>query len=243
MPEEIQGPTGNAAPEKKSGVSCLKIAGIGCLLFLIVGGVTVYYVVTHFKSLAISLGTTIAIAGINESEMSDEQKKGFIKHIERIAEKAKNDQISEKQLKYFMNEISRSPLLPMAMVSLADNRYVQPSGLTADEKKRGTLDLQRFGRGVVERDSKDQPKISAQSVEAALDMVAPKNPGNKNQRQFKKTITDTELKKFLALVRSKADEVEIPEEAYQIDPAAEFGKLIDRALAAEDAPDATDNQN
>ncbi len=219
------------APGKKKssgGSTCLKAGLIGCGVLLLVGAVTVFLVVKNFKNIALSGARLVAVSVINDSGMSAEEKKEFIRHVDRLVDGAKAGKVSDEQLKQLMEELAASPLIPMAIVSAADKKYVQPSGLSAEEKKRGKLDLQRLGRGVTEKAASGEPKIGQKDLDEILGLISVTD--TQGQKQIKEKLTDEEVRAFLAKVREKADAASIPEEPYEVKPAEEFGRIVDEIL-------------
>ena len=52
----------------------------------------------------------------------------------------------------------------------------------------------------------------------------------KGEQELRETLTDEEVKKLLQTVKATSDAVGIPQENFEINPAEEFGKAIDKAL-------------
>jgi hypothetical protein len=220
-------------PEKKSGAStCLKVGLIGCALLLVVGGVGGWLIVRNIprwtRSALLSGARMMAVEVIDGSGMSAEEKKEFTGHVDRLVEGAKAGKVSNEQLKQMMEKLAASPLIPMAIVKAADAKYVQPSGLSAEEKKRGKLDLQRLGRGVTEKNASGDPKIGQKDLDEILALISTADA--QGNRRVKEKLTDEEVRAFLAKVREKADAASIPEEPYEVKPAEEFGRIVDEVL-------------
>jgi hypothetical protein len=219
-------PAAAPAPQQKSGGSnCLKILGCGCLVLLILGAVAVFLVIKFRRHLLMWVPRTAAVAAIRHSDLPEEQKEGLVKQIDRVTDAYKAGEVELKQVGKVLEGLAKSPIIPMALIHLADVKYVQLSGLSEAEKKQGSLDLQRFGRGVVEK------KISDEEIGAARDHIAVKK--GENEWELKQKLTDDEVRAFLATVKGTADKHNIPNEPYKIDPVAEFKKVVDEALKKE----------
>ncbi len=216
-------------PEGSGCSPVLKILGIGCLVFIAVGIGCAIYAAANFKKLAATAAGGVAKHVIRDSGMPGDQQKEFNRHIDRLIGAYKNGEITEEELGVIMEELSASPLIPMTMVSLADSKYVKPSGLSQEEKIAGTRNLQRFGRGVLEK------KIPESDIQEVFDLVTVKNEEGKTEP--KEHLTDEEVRNLLSTVKDKADTAEIPDENYEINPAREFGKVIDKALGEEGTRD------
>jgi len=124
-----------------------------------------------------------------------------------------------------LRNLGESPLFALAMVYGAEKKYVEPSGLSDQEKKDARLALQRAARGVYEK------TISQNSIQRAMDRISTAGPNG--ERQLKERITDDELKAFLKDLKDLADKAEVPEEPFEVDIGEEFKKAVDKALGPE----------
>jgi hypothetical protein len=76
-------------------------------------------------------------------------------------------------------------------------------------------------------------KISQADVKKAMAPVSTEKPdGN---LELKESVTDDELKAFLATAKAEADAAEIPAQVEAVDPSDEFKRLVDQTLGAADA--------
>jgi hypothetical protein len=209
----------------------LKILGIGCLIILIIGIGIGIYVVTHIKEWAVRGVCKIAEMAVNETEMTDEEKDGFKQQIRRVKDAYLNNEITNDQVEQIFNNLSESPLIPVAMVKGFEKKYLKPSGLSEEEKKEGGLSLQRLARGIYEK------KISSQEADQLAKMISEPDPKKPNETRLKETLTDEEVRKFLKAVKEKVDEADIPVEPYEIDPVEEFKKAIDDVMLKQESGD------
>jgi hypothetical protein len=71
-------------------------------------------------------------------------------------------------------------------------------------------------------------KISQADVKKAMAPVSTQKPdGN---MELKETVTDDELKAFLATAKEQADAAGIPEQVEAVDPSDEFQRIVDKTL-------------
>ena len=207
-----------AGETKKSGCGTgAKIAGIGCLVVIIIGVI----VAVNAKKLISFAGRKVVVSVVKSSGLPEDQQQGLIEQVDRVMEAYAAGELTTEQLGRIMEDIGDSSLLPMAMVTAGYGKYVAPSGLSDEEKARGRLDLQRFGRGVVEK------KIGKDDIEELTDLITASDGDDK---KLKDLLTDEEVRALLAMARKKADESQVPEEAFEVDLVAEFGRVIDEAL-------------
>ena len=213
----------DAAEQKSGGSSCLKIAGVGCLIIILVAVAGGIYVAKNWKAWSADAMVAVCDNAVKESELPDDQKAAIKGHIDRLATGFKNGDVSVEQLGQVLKELAEGPILPLGLVYAVEKHYVLVSALTEAEKKAASLSLQRFARGVVEK------KINQGAINEVTAMI--QEPGDDGDKQIKEKLTKEELTAFLAAVKGKADEAKIPMEPYKVDIAAEIGKAVDAALA------------
>ena len=211
------------------GMGCLKAAGIGCgvvLLLAIVAGVVF---VMNFKSIATTAASAMAKAVVQDSDLPAEQKDRIVKQVNRVTQAYKAGTISDDQLGAIMEKLVNTPLMHLGMVYGFEKMHVEPSNMTADEKQAAKRSLQRFARGVFEK------SIDQSEIEQVLDLVT--TTDGQGSRQIKEKLTRQELDAVLAAVKAKADEAEIPDEPFEVDVATEIEKAVDEALLPPPDPD------
>ena len=108
------------------------------------------------------------------------------------------------------------------MVTAADKKYLARSGLSDAEKAAGRETIRRFASGAVEK------KIDKAGIDAAMAHISDIEPNG--HVQLRQTVTDEELRKFLAEAKLQADKAGIPDEPPMIDAAAEFKRIVDEAM-------------
>lgn len=216
----------SAAPNKGGcGIgSCLLIGCLGIVLVSIlvpcIGGIWFYY---NGGKMIAGTARNMIVQVIEQSELEADDKKEVITQVDRVVDAYKQGKITMEDLGKVMEELAKSPLLPLAMIYGVDEKYIKPSGLTDEEKQEARLTLQRVARGAFEK------KINEQELEPLLDEVSYKT-GSNNQRQFKDTLTDAELKQFLGKAKQLADDKGLPEEEFKVKIGSEFKKAVDEAL-------------
>jgi len=193
-----------------------------CLLGAgLIAGV-VWYVARNVKEIASDMAREVIVSGVENSEMDEEEKQAIIAQVDRVVDKYQSGEISTEDLGRIMKELGESPLVGAFMIYSIEAKYVAPSGLSDEEKEQARLTLQRVLRGVYEE------TITPDELEPLLDPMTIQTPdGN---RQLKETVTDQELRDFLAGCKQKADEAEVPDEPFEVKVSEEFRRAVDRAL-------------
>jgi hypothetical protein len=198
----------------------------GCLIVLaivvaIVAGIGIY-VGLHWKGWTADIMQQAATAIVNESDLPQDQKTQIIAEVQKLGTDFKDGKVSLDQMQKVGMEIAESPLIHLAGVQAARQKYIEPSDMTVDEKAAANRSLQRFARGVFEN------KIPKEAIDDVVKPITTLKPDGK--WEFKEKPTRLELDQFVANAKSKADEAKIPDESFDLNIAAELKKAIDKAL-------------
>ncbi len=184
-------------------------------LCLVIGGI---YVGTHWKGWAANAANIAAQQIVNESGLPQEQRDSIIADIRQLGDDFVSGAITTAELGRITKTLADSPLLPLAGVQAARQKYIEPSDMTAQEKDAAVLTLQRFARGIHEN------KIQKEVID---DVVKPVTEIMPNGRwRLKEKPTRMELDQFLENAKAKADEAKIPEEPFDLNIADELKKAI-----------------
>src|SRR6186997_2884710 len=138
----------------------LIILGVIFVLCVIAG----IYVGTHWKGWAASAANTATQQIVKESGLPADQQASIVAEIQKLGDDFKSGVVSTEQLTMITRAIAEGPLLPLAGVQAARQKYVEPSDMTDKEKEAAVLTLQRFARGVHEK------KIDKETID---DVVKP----------------------------------------------------------------------
>lgn len=219
--------SGPEQPQKKSGCGC-----IGCLLGCL-GVVSVLVVMGGFGTWwglrKLPDWTRGAIDQVvQESDLAPEDKQMVMKQVDRLVEGYKEGKVDLEKLGQFAQRFAESPLMDLMIAYAAKIKYIDPSGLTDEEKAEADKTLQRVARGVVEE------KIPKEKLDVALNQISNEIPNG--GRQFREDVSDAELRAFLAECKKLADEAAIPEGEFKVDIGDELRKLVDETLGETDEP-------
>ncbi|MFM9996715.1 MAG: hypothetical protein ACKVU4_13060 [Phycisphaerales bacterium] len=197
---------------------------VGCLVALVIviaialaGGI---YVWMSWKGWAASITRATVREVLKESNLAEDQKQAITAEIETLTKDFEAGRVSFDDLRRVGEEIESSPLIPLAGVQLAKEKYIDGSVMSAEEKAASERTLQRFARGVHER--KITP--AEEKITDAIKPIVRLKPGN--NWELKDNPTRLELDQFLANCKAEADAAQIPDEPFVIDFAAELRKII-----------------
>ncbi len=213
----------------RQGRNWLATCLVGCLIVGLVSVVVCaggsWYAWVKFRPMVADRAREAIVAGIESSELSDDDKQEVVAQVDRVVDDFKSGQIGTQEVVRILEELAESPLLGLAVVYAVDAKYITPSGLSDEEKDEGRLTLQRVARGVFEE------KIDPNDLEEALDYISSKS--SDGGRQLKDTVSDPVLRDFLAECKRHADDADIPREPYVVDIGLEFQRAVDQTLGEE----------
>jgi hypothetical protein len=213
--------------QQTGGRGWLKIAGIGCLVIVVLGIITTVVVVMNFKKIATSTVVAMAKAGIDESELPAEQKIRINTQIDRVAKAYLDDRISEEQLSQIMETLQQTPLLMIGMVYVFETQHLDTSDMTAEQKQTAKRTLERFARGSFEE------TIDPEEFDAAISIISVTDTDGSTQ--IKDQLTRQELDRFLAALNTAADDAQVPDEPFEVDIATQIESAVDTVLGEESA--------
>lgn len=220
-----------AAP-RSSGKGCL----IGCLIAMLVmvllcGGIS-YWAYYQVPLMVATQMRDIIVQGIQESQLPEQDKAEVVRQVDRVVDAYKQGEIKGNDLMRVLQHIAESPVMGSFVLYAAEEKYIGPSGLSAEEKAAAKLTLQRILRGVVEG------QIDMEELQPALNIIQEDSPSG--EPTLKEKLTDDELKAFIAELQQIADDYAIPEEPYQVRIGEELRKAVDQALGEAAHPMAED---
>jgi tRNA C32,U32 (ribose-2'-O)-methylase TrmJ len=200
---------------------------IGCLVIgvvcVVVCGGVVWYIARNVKQIASNVARETIVSMVRQSDLDPEEKQAIIAQVDRVVGQFKSGQITTEQLGRVFEEVGKSTVIQALLVASLEKQHLARSGLSDEEKQTAHLTLQRVLRGIHEQ------KIKQDDLEPALQHLSSGTPGG--PRQLKDSISDEQLRAFLAECKRVAEQAEIPEEPFQLKLSDEFRRAIDRALA------------
>jgi hypothetical protein len=176
------------------------------------------WVATSWRGWVANAANSAAQAIVKDSGLPPNQQASILTDIRQLGDDFKAGKVSAEEIGRIAQSLTDGPLLPLAGVQVAREKYINPSDMTTEEKADAILTLQRFARGVAEK------KITKNEIE---DVVKPVTNLKGNGRwELKENPTRMELDQFLANAKAKADSAMIPEEPYELNIADELHKAI-----------------
>jgi hypothetical protein len=202
---------------------------LGCAavfaLFVLACGIGGYVLVRNAKTIGANFVRNTMTDAINQSQLPAEQKQRMIVQIDRLADGVIAGDIGKAELERIVQNLGESPLLHHLAVWGMRDGYIQPSGLSDEEKVHAERQLQRYAHGVFGK------QIHADTLEHAIRHISRQDADGRWQLKEQREVSDDELRNFIASIGQYADAAEISEHAMEVDLADELRKIIDSALA------------
>jgi len=211
--------------ERKSGWrSCLTGCLIALVVLVVIAILVGFWIARNARGWAATGVTEVVRQGMASSQLPAVEQQEIMIQVDRVATAFREKKISLERLGELAQKLADSPVMSLIGASMIEKHYFAKSGLSEEEKTAGGQTLQRFIRGAIDE------KINKAGIDAAMVHVADREHG---QWELRKTLSDEELRAFLAEAKQQADAAGIPEQPAEIDPSDEIKKIVDHALAGE----------
>jgi hypothetical protein len=232
FPQQAYGP----APPPQSGGGCGCGIVVGCLgvvlIVMVLCGGGVWWASRNVERLVAMGVRQVIVALVNDSDLPQQEKTEVITQIDRVVDAFAEKKISQAELQQIGEELQKSPVFVVIGAWGLEKIFIEPSGLSDDEKQAAKRTLSRAMRGVMEKKISEQQFTGAlpQTDQAgALGKPPRPRPGNRQ-------VTDAEVRKMIADLKQLADDAGIPDEEIAIDIGDEVKKVVDKALEGKGAP-------
>lgn len=224
--------------ESDGGTGVLKVLGIGCLIIVLLAGVSGLFIWQKFQSVgglegliqsggghAIELVVTeVASEMLAEMNIPEQDRDAILAPLKGLGEKIADGKINVDQVEAFAKTLAEGPILGVLLAEGFAHNYLQASGLSGEEMTQALLTINRFQQGFV-NETIDMNQLS-ELEEFVLSEVSSDN------YRLKSVLSDDDLNSSLALMKSAADQASIPMASMPIDIAGMIQKTIDDALEA-----------
>lgn len=210
-------------PKKMSG--CAK-AGIGCgialVILLIIGAIGAWWVAVNAKSWGASLFTTGVNVVLDQSSLADDQKQAIKTRVDQVSEDFVAGKITVEQFTQAVDNLDVESLVGAGVAQYMGSGLIEASELSAEEKERGRVALNRVAHGLLEGQI---------DVEDFKDIMSPVmvNPDGEDLN-FKQNPTNEELTQVMDDAADLADKAGVPEQVEELDFASKVNEAFDEAL-------------
>jgi hypothetical protein len=219
-------------PQQSSGSGCWIGLLVGCLgaivLSVVLCGVGAWWVKNNVTQLIATVAREAIVAVINESELDPQEKTEVIAQVDRVVSAFKSGKLKPEEVEKLFEEMEDSPIFVLIQIYGVEKMYLEPSGLSAEEKQAGKRVFERVFRGIHEK------KIAQGEFETAMPESMQHQAEEDPQMKQTPQISDEDVRKFIANLKKLADDAQIPDEAFQVDISDELKKDIDKVLAGKE---------
>lgn len=162
------------------------IAAGAVILLVVVGVIIVWLNVKSIAQFAVGKGTEVVI---ESSSLTDLEKQDAKATVKEFVARAMEGEIPQQEAEVILKELMKGTLGQLIMIGAA-HQAVEKSGLTPEEKKRGSENLLKFNAAFARR------KLSKAEISAVLDAIPRADRGGPKQTSW----TDQEVRGVLAKV-------------------------------------------
>jgi hypothetical protein len=209
-------------PKKKGMSGCLWGCLIAFVVVVVLAVLIAVIVARNWREWTASLSTQVIQQAIEATDLPEAEQTEVMEQVHRVTDAFRENQLSMEQVQRIMLQLQESPLIPSFVVSAIDEKYLNGSGLSDEEKTEARNTLNRFVQGMI------QQKIAEADVNEVMAHVADRQPDG--SWQLREQVTDDQLRTMLEAAKAKADAAGIDEQVEEIDPSDELRRIIDQAM-------------
>lgn len=209
------------------GNGCLKGCLIVAALLLILAIISAWFVSQNWRGWAGTMVRSVLEQTLDDTSLPEEEKAEIQEQVDRVVTAFEEGRLTEAQIELLMNELAESPLAATVVAYSIEKKYFDTSGLSDEEKAEGRMTLRRCVRGWLD------DVLTEEDADPVLSHIGTKDEAG--NWELKDTVSDEELRAFLAAAKQLADDAEIPETVEEVDPSDEIKRIVDAALNPEAA--------
>lgn len=209
-------------------LSCL---GVGCLVLLVAGVASGYYVWIKKDEWARRAAAFTAekmfegvVDGLN---IPEKEKKAVMKPVRAFAQEIREGKVSMEQGTAVMQALVKGPLVVILMLRAFETKYLEPSALSEEEKENARVQISRYAHGLV---TEKIPQKETDKISAIVAVTTADSHGN-TKKTLKESLSDEEVRQCLKIMKTATAEAGIPEREFKFDVTKEIQKAIAKGMA------------
>ncbi len=218
---------------KTRGSSGLKTVGLGCLVIIIAIGIGVGVVMNKVKKMGGMEGAGRAIAATGLLKFTDTildgmnipqtERSAIMAPLKTLGDQVRAGEVTMQQGEAIIGKIMEGPIMGVLMAQGFQGSYLDTSSLTDAEKAEARLTINRFQQGFITE------KLDMETLNQLNQYVT--TPSSDGKNNLKSELSDEDLKSSLTVMKSAADDANIPLSETPIDLPGLFQKAINSGLA------------
>lgn len=201
-------------------IGCLVAFGFCCVMCAGAG----FYVYMNAANWATTAGRAAFQAVLQESDLPREEQTAMLDQFDRVADAYQEGEVSLEELGQIVEGIAESPVTGLVMLKAIETKYLDPSGLSDEEKEESKRTILRVVRGVID-EQLDEDDIKQITKHFFVDST------NGKQQELRPSLTDDELRALLTEAKDIVDSREVAdEEDYDVKLSDVVREIVDEAL-------------
>jgi hypothetical protein len=215
-------------PTQKTG--CLGGPAVGCLAFIGVLAVIAIVGLVILSMNAVSIATSMAVSAVEQSDLPKTEKEDLIRMTKRLDQEYEAGKISDQQMSRIFERIEKSPVTEVSRVYALTELWLEPSGLSQDEKRQARRTLNRLAHAL------HDGSVNREDFKQALQPLDQEGFFGQGF-QPKRDPSDEQLREALGNLRQRLDEAGVPKDPEPYSLSAQLAKAINQALKIEPGSD------
>lgn len=217
-PEEWED-TGNES-ESSGCVNALIGCSVAAGILVVVVAIALYLGWGYLSSMAVNQVTKMVEQSIEQSDLTEEQKKKLNKRIQQLKTRFQNGDLSTQEIQEIVKK--SQPLIQASTVQSVKQVHIPNTDWSDQKKSDARRAIDRFTRGLMEGD------IDRNAYQSVMEPLLASS--TENQYQLKQEPKDEELNTFVQRARDQADQQDVPDASYDFDVASEFDRIVNETL-------------
>jgi hypothetical protein len=198
------------------------LAGCGVLILVFAGviaGLT-WFGMRKGKQMLVTTAVDVASQALDETQLPEDQKEKLIERIQAVGDDVLDGDITIEQLVEIAQRMGESPaVIAGGALYFIETEILDKAPIDDELRKAAKRAVQRLARGVVEE------SIELEQLESIADDFTEERPDGK--RVVKSDFSKEDVEKLIAAATELADEADVPDEAYEVDLAAEIDQIVE----------------
>jgi len=206
---------------------------IGLAIILVLGGGGCFYAVywgigKAYEFAAISVDE-IVNTSLDESALTDDEKKGIKASVKKLTDKLRNREIEMEQFAKIPTVLENDLASQYIVLLNFSRKHIAQSGLSDAEKSDGMRTVQRVMRGYA-----DNKISSINDIDSTLPIETVTTTTTEGTTytttKIKEKLTDDEIKETLTSLKKIADDAGVEDASFEVDIVKEVDKIIEAII-------------
>ncbi len=200
---------------------CLVSGGVGCLVVVLLVGISGWLVVRNAKNIAVWGVEKVIEAGVAQSDLPPAQQQAVIAEIKVLTNKIRTGELDAEQAMVVVQRLMEGPVAAAMLATGFDLQVLAPAGLPQEDMQAARTASSRLQWGLAE--GRIDPNEAMATLNPVLDQTD-------NGTVFRRDASPETIAEVVAAMARLADDAGVPEGPQQIDLATVIRNAIQKAL-------------